>query len=716
VTEGALGTFGLTRIFVRFRLRSFRNGMRARGRGRLPLLVTAVGLLLSFAYVGLFVSAFSVVAHNATPAGQTAALAVVAGALALGSLAAKAASNEAARAGTPENEFLLARPVSLSVLVAARGLADAVTDPLGALFLLPILVATAIVWQLGAAAWAVAIATSLLIQVTISMLAYATQLAVVRYVGPRRRRAVWTVLRLGAALALATMWMLGTWVLRAPELLARWLSKVAGAVALSPPALVAAPLAALRDGRLAQVAGALGALALCAVAATLFAAALARRAGLAGWEEAGATWAEASLGPRRGRPPTAATKDLRLIVRDRPQLLALVAMPILFVGVQVFGAAGWTWSTGSIGRVSCLAYSLALYTATIGPLAHMQAERRAFWILRSVPVPLERLLAAKARAWAAIVGGVAAVAFFSLVFAVPAPGVNRLVAGLLVVVGGAWMSYLAVAMAASGADLSDEQRPAVGPATIYTFLLVGGLYNVVLVGGPAERVAGLLLYLFAIWAYWRAGVARALDCMDAEALRARPVRLADGAAMLVIYALGANKLEPAGGAVGMPPMIAEATRIGLLLVVGFAAGLYLVRRPPEVPRWGMGRSALTVLALAAGLGVMARPLGGLPAPGIFLGLVILAEELLYRGVLQRALEAQLADLGLRPGRARLAAAAGAVTLAAMASGMAGGAPGFDAAVVCSQAAGAIAWALSGRTGASFLARLGGLLLAAAAAR
>ena len=30
----------------------------------------------------------------------------------------------------------------------------------------------------------------------------------------------------------------------------------------------------------------------------------------------------------------------------------------------------------------------------------MQAERRAFWILRTVPVPLARLLAAKARAWA----------------------------------------------------------------------------------------------------------------------------------------------------------------------------------------------------------------------------------------------------------------------------------------------------------------------------
>ena len=239
-------------------------------------------------------------------------------------------------------------------------------------------------------------------------------------------------------------------------------------------------------------------LALVAVLSILFAAAMARRAGLAGWEEAGAIWAEVAAGPRRQRLPTAATKDLLLIARDRPQLLALVAMPILFVGIQIFGAAGWTWSTGSLPRVSCLAYSLALYMATIGPLAHMQAERRAFWILRTVPVPLGRLLAAKARAWALIVGATAALVFTPLSFAMPAvSGLARLGAGLMVVGGAAAMSFLAVAMAASGADLSDEQRSAVGPGTIYSFLLVGGLYNFVL-GGDLPRAAGALLYLFLI--------------------------------------------------------------------------------------------------------------------------------------------------------------------------------------------------------------------------
>ena len=43
-------------------------------------------------------------------------------------------------------------------------------------------------------------------------------------------------------------------------------------------------------------------------------------------------------------------------------------MPVIFVGVQIFGAAGWSWSTESVQRVSYLSFSLCLYMATIGPL------------------------------------------------------------------------------------------------------------------------------------------------------------------------------------------------------------------------------------------------------------------------------------------------------------------------------------------------------------
>src|SRR5204862_4184908 len=254
--------------------------------------------------------------------------------------------------------------------------------------------------------------------------------------------------------------------------------------------------------------------------------AVARRAGMAGWEEAGAVWADAGQRPRTSlRPPTAATKDLRLITRDQSQLLALVALPVIFIGVQIFGAAGWTWTTANLARISCFVYSLALYMGTIGPLTHMQAERRAFWILRTVPVPLGRLLAGKARAWAIIIGGIAAAAFAVLSVSVPNVDlVDRLVAGSLVTAGAAGISFVAVAMASGGADLSDETNTAVGPGTVYAYLVVGGLFNVVLLGNAATRIAGLVLYALAGWAYWQAGVEQAEFCLDAEAVRTRSVR------------------------------------------------------------------------------------------------------------------------------------------------------------------------------------------------
>ena len=278
----AIDTGTLAGLMIRARLRSFRNGLRARGR-RAPLLITIAGLIIALAYVLLFSQAFAaIVAASALPA-QAAALALVTGALSFGSLTAKAASSEAVRAGTSENEFLLARPVSLPALVAARGLADAVTDPMGALFLLPVLVSASLVWRLPPAALLLAAAISSAVQVTISMLAYATQLCVVRAVAPARRRGIWMALRLLAALALAAVWMIGTWVLRAPASLAGTLTAVAEWANRTPGALIVLPLAALlRGDGVAALAG-LGLLWLIAAAALFVAAAVARRAGMAGW-------------------------------------------------------------------------------------------------------------------------------------------------------------------------------------------------------------------------------------------------------------------------------------------------------------------------------------------------------------------------------------------------------------------------------------------------
>ena len=732
-----IGAFKLAGILIRFRARSFRNAFRGGTRRRSPLFVTAVVLVMGFAYAGLFTQAFAIIARNADFAGQITALALILGTSALGSLAARAASNEAVRAGSPENEFLMARPLSLASLVTARGLADAATDPVGGLFLLPVLVAAALTWHIGWAALPIIVATSMLAQVAISMLAYAVQLAAVRYVGPARRRGLWTALRLISALSLASLWTLASWVLRAPVALAGHLATLAPAVELSPAALLAAPLAALSRGDPAAAVLALAVLALVAVCAMLAAASIARRAGMHGWEEAGAVWADVAMSPRASaRPPTAATKDLRLIARDQPQLLALIAMPAIFVGVQIFGAAGWDWTTGNIGRVACLAYSLSLYMATIGPLTHMQAERRAFWILRTVPVPLGELFAAKARAWAVIVGATAAIVFVAFSAWLPdVPLLARLATGFLVVVGAVIMSFVAVAMAAAGADLADDHVTAVGPTTIYSFVLVGGLYNLVLVEDTPVRGAGLVLYAFACWSYWRAGIEHGLVCMDAEAGRKRLRRASDGATMLLLYALGARALEQ-GAKVGLAGSeTATHLRLGLLVIVGALVVVYLARRRRAVghmPPMASAGIALAAGALAGvvmawlGDGALLSALGGgawpseaantavLPLIG---ALGMLAEELLYRGVIQDGIEREVA---YRPGRiwvGRLGAATVSTTLAGTVAVLwahtwqASTLLPMLATVVASHGAASLTRAATGRTPAAFLARLTSIAVA-----
>ncbi|HXU00129.1 MAG TPA: hypothetical protein VN903_04015 [Polyangia bacterium] len=711
-------TLRLAGILTRFRVRSIRNALRAHGRGRSFLVATIIGVVTAFAYVGLFTQAFSIVAHTVGLAGQVAVLALATGTIAFGSLSARAASSEAVRAGSPENEFLLARPVSLHVLVAARGLSDAIVDPVGGLFLLPVLISATFVWRLGVTAVPISIAVSLLAQIGISTLAYAVQLAVVRYIPARRRRMVWTGLRLMAALSLAMLWMLGSWVMRAPDALAKQVAHIAPALAMSPAALITGPLAALVRGQLGQVALALAALAASVTFAMLLTVAIARRAGMHGWEEAGAVWADAArVPPAMARLPTAATKDLRLIVRDRSQLLALIALPVIFIGVQIFGAAGWTWTTASLARISWLAYSLALYMGTIGPLTHMQAERRAFWILRTVPVPLTHLLAAKARAWAIILGGIAAVVFTVLSLSVPnATLADRIASGLLVTMSAAGMSFVAVAMASGGADLSDDSKSAVGPTTIYGYMLVGGLFNVVLDADFATRLAGVALYAIAGWAYWQAGVDQVGFCLDAEAVRERRVRAADGATMLIILAMGGRAFSKAVGkftGAGIDPALVGKIVFGgyvtLALLVGIAAVIYLARRPARVPLRGWVASLFIALgAAAAGAGVVAivrvvMGAGDATAWLIAAGAAQPVDEIVLRGVLQRAVP-------LRPvGAAAVTVLAGLAAAQVAAASFSMGLP-LVVALISSHIFGAAVYGLTGRVTAAYVARVGAVVL------
>jgi len=284
------------------------------------------------------------------------------------------------------------------------------------------------------------------------------------------------------------------------------------------------------------------------------------------------------------------------------------------------------------------------------------------------------------------------------------------VAGLLVVGGAVSMTFLAIAMAAGGADLSDEQTTAVGPATIYAFLLVGGLYNLVLTGDPRTRLAGLALYSFVTAAYWGAGVARAEICLDAEAVRTPRLRSADAATLLLIYALGARGLGAAAASAGGMAAALLGVRLGWAVLLGLV-GLVLLRRAPAAKRRGLAASTIAAALLGAAVGALHR--GSVshfsgPAIPTWIGaaLFVVAEEVIFRGALQRSLEEDLAWPTLSPRRVRLAAGVLSAALGIVALAMTtASSAGLTSLLISLQIVAALARGLTGRVSASVLARL-----------
>lgn len=705
-----IGVWRLAALLVRYRVRSAVNAVRARPTGPFALLLL-FGLASAAAYVGLFATALGTIGVQAGRAGEGTALALMTGAIALASLASKA-SGEGLFAGTPENEFLLARPLSLSRLMAARALAALLTEPFGTLFLLPVLLAASLAWQLPPAATLVAATTSLLAQLAISALAQTLQIATVRWVPRRRRTAVFVALRLLAAVTLAAVWISATAVLRAPALFADHhaaLQRLTG-----PLGALAAPLVAYRSG---GGPAALRALApLLAGTAVLFAAALAivHRAGLRGWEEAGAPWSDSATQAPPGPPLTLVRREWRLLARDRPRLVALVVLPVLLLAVQWLGAVGWSSVTATLDRLAMVTFSITVYLAALGPLTHMQHERRAFWIVRALPVSVERVMRAKVAAWAPLLGGAAMLMFGALAWSLrgpDGPGAGAVLAtGTLVLGGTLAMTVLAVGLGCLAADLSDDQRGALGPGTVYLFLLLGGLLNVVFGarGWDGARIGAL--YLAMVGAVWRSGVVQARDCLDPDAQRGSGLRLADAAVLLLLFALVPFALDRGLRRIAVAPGPSAVAHVAMLVMFGLAAARLLRGRADTAARSG-GLGAAVVIGMLCGVGTRVvrqlwlgpgPPLGDvLRQPGVVALLLALAlsEEFVLRGAVQGAVERELRALQGMAGAAPWLGAAASVVAAQLA------APQLGALSLLLALGPAVARAGSGRLLAACVARV-----------
>jgi hypothetical protein len=512
---------------------------------------------------------------------------------------------------------------------------------------------------------------------------------------------------------MAGVWMTGSSVLRAPAAAAGLLAAWQGWLLAGPGGWITAPLRVLdaAAGGAGGVAGALTVLVSGAAASLLLAAQVARAAAARGWEQAGPLWVEAASGRRtRGRartwpPVSLAGKDGRQLLRDRTRLVTLLALPTLFIGAQVFGSAGWGFSTASPTRLAICAYSLAAYAATFGPLVHLEAERRAFWILRAVPVPVARLFAHKASFWSLILGGYAAVMYAGLgqVAGFRWDG-DFLQQGAEAVLGAVLVAWLAVGLGAAEADLSDDQRSALGLGTAYLFMIVSGLFNLAIIATAADRLRALALFVIAAVIAFTTGVERARAIFDPDLLAGKRLSPVVGALGMILLFLGARAVRLVGtGVGGEARVVAESA--WLIIVAAFASWHWLRNRGAAGERPRAQVVALTLLTVTAALSAVLA-LGPIHLRGPAVGVIqVIVEEILARGIVQAGLVASCAaaasPAGLRPKWwSQVPGLLASTALVATVVPAPGSWTGSLAAVVP-----ALAWAVTGRLGPALGLRL-----------
>jgi hypothetical protein len=197
----------------------------------------------------------------------------------------------------------------------------------------------------------------------------------------------------------------------------------------------------------------------------------------------------------------------------------------------------------------------------------------------------------------------------------------------LAVVGAVTVTWLAVAMGAGSADFS-SQRGRIGLVTVYLFLFLEGLYNVVLLEHGELQVRGLVLFVAAAGLHWISGVERAEAVYDRER---RPAGLSPGAGvnMAILLFLGARAQRLA--------LTGTDALIGHLVwaaVVAVAGGVALARHPAP-GRWRIVSALLVAAAVVAVALVLSRA-----GQGLVLAVALtraIADEVAARGMVQPAL-------------------------------------------------------------------------------
>jgi len=623
-------------VFLLSRVRWQSVVRRFRVHGRVGWLVPLVALLTPLSYVGIVTQALAQLAAERVRDADTLAVSAMAVTLLAASFTNRLAAGLSLLATTPENELVLARPVSLGRLAVARVITQTLADPVGGLFLLPLWTAPILVWRLPLHAFVGSVLVSLLLQISVVAAAQLFDVLLARLV-PRRGRDMLAVgLRILATGCLAALWIAASQILREPASFARHAAALRPLLGEGPGAWPAAHLVALRRGA-GVTEAAVAIIRLACLAAALLGAVgwLASRLARDGWEEPAASWA---MPPPR-EPRTVLTswrRELRLLARDRGRLTLIALVPVAFVGVPLLTSSGWAWTSARPERLTILVFSLIVYLAASGPLLHMQGEQRAFWIMLTVPVSLSRLLATKAMTWAALLVALALPACLVLGAAAPGSSVVSLETGsnlALLFVGTVGVAFLAVGMGMSAVDLAEPGRPAVGPGGFYAFLFVASLFNVVLMGPAPIAARGLLLYVVAVASVWHTGVADLRLAHDMGARGRHQPRARDAALFLLaafLLPLGVGRLPPHLG-------VRVELAVDVLLV---AAGTRLL------VRWGRSgpvlRSWIWSLLLGVAMWLLARSFAPrVPAFEALGWARVVLREVTHRGIVQGAVASLL---------------------------------------------------------------------------
>ncbi|MGE3878635.1 MAG: CPBP family glutamic-type intramembrane protease [Planctomycetota bacterium] len=380
-------------------------------------------------------------------------------------------------------------------------------------------------------------------------------------------------------------------------------------------------------------------------------------------------------GWRKGRAMDVYKKDLALLGRDHHFLAQTLVVPAVMIAMQLL--LNPRLGTAEGRAIAMFGYGIGLFSMLGGGFQSLAIEGRALWMLFTFPTPVGRVLAHKARIWAAIAIGFGWVAVGLRVLggaAITAPELVR--ALVMVAVGLFCASHLAVGISVIGATPRDEEISRQPKARhVYLFFALASSWFAVLGAETAtQTITAVAVVVTLTGAVWQRACARLPWLLDPSEEPRNRVLLFDGAAALFLFFV----LQLLGGMVlqvaetdgiawgGMTLVFSIAGAVAILVMTGALAargvdvrgelGLEFTRLSQRWPV-AIGLSILGGLALggiAIGYSLLVRHLEWFDLPTmvltdrtwvLLLGVLAapIVEEILFRGLLLSGLRSSYSD-------------------------------------------------------------------------